>query len=124
MNRQSLFKYGAVTAVLLSITMYSYFWYSAGTVGFGFAFREVLWGIFVTLGFAWGAVVASTSQYLERKHSLIFCGISTLPILVGSLLLNLNGGEVINFAVGFAYSFLILLAMCSIFYFMSIFVKK
>jgi len=124
MNRQSLFKYGAVAAVLLSITMYSYFWYSAGTVGFGFAFRQVLWGIFVTLGFAWGAVAASTSQYLERKHSLIFFGISSFPILIGLLLLNFSGGEIVDFAVGFAYSFLVLFAICSMIYFISIFAKK
>ncbi|QMS85277.1 hypothetical protein [Candidatus Xianfuyuplasma coldseepsis] len=122
MKRQDYFRLSAIISMLLLITMYSYFWYSAGVVGFSYAFKHVLWGIAILIIFALSTVSASKSPYLEKKHSLIFSGISLTPIIL-YIIAYLLSGEILDFAVGFAYTMFAILILCALSYILSIFAK-
>ena len=114
MNRQSFFKVSALSATLLFITMYSYFWYSAGVSNIGWAFEFTASGIVFGLVFALIAFNASTNPYLERKHSLIYSGIFSLPVLAWVIGYFMADGAIVDYANGFAYAFLVFSSICLI----------
>lgn len=122
MNKQVLFKYCSVSAVLVFITMYSYFWYSAGLVGFSNSLN-IIWGILISVIYAAIAVTASKSQYLEKKHSIIFAIITILPVLLGIGVMILGDGEIFDYAVVFVRLLSFFLIISTILYVTSIFVK-
>lgn len=122
MKRQDLFKYGAGCLVLLCATMYSFFWYHAGLYGFDYSW-SILWAILITFIIAVSAVIASKSQYLETKHSIIFTSISISPVIV-AVILFLQEGEIIESIAGFGYASFVLLLSATLVYGISIFVKE
>lgn len=123
MSRQSLFKLSALSSSLLFITMYSYFWYTAGVSSIGMAFEITFSGIIFGLVLALIAFNASTNPYLERKHSLIYSGIFSLPVLTWVVSYFMSH-EIVDYAKGFAYAFLVFSSISLTVYALSIFSKE
>lgn len=121
MNRKSLFRFSAVLAIITCITLYSYFWYEAGMYSFQIAVSNGLLWVIIFFVLAIATSVASTSEYLEKKHSILFTLLYAIPILIVILFVILNGGDIREPSVGFAYTTFVLLLLTVVSYFVSIF---
>lgn len=122
MNRKNHFKINAILSGITFITLYSYFWYSAGKYSFGISFKNNFIWLIVFLTLTIISIVASSNEYLERKHSIIFTTLYGLPVIVAIILVSLSGGELLESAVGFAYTTFVLMILILINYLISIFV--
>ena len=124
MSRKNFFRVSAILSCIIFLTLYSYFWYSAGVYSFKISFKNNFIGLIIFLVLSIISIVTSNNNYLEKKHSIIFASLYGLPIILGMIMLTINGGEILESSLGFAYTTFALLILVVIIYFISIFVSE